>query len=190
MIDGHQGHQADHGIIEVFTNRSVGIRDEYDRRLASASAWVDVLGFGLRSFREDYKDALAELGSRTRVRLLLLHPEFPEGASMADLRDKEELNAAGSIRQDIREFLIQVVPVAQSPDVSIQIRLYKAIPSINLFRIDDEMFWGPYLLETQSRNCPTLLLRRPSPLFDRFELHFEKMWSPEWSVTPEEAGFA
>jgi hypothetical protein len=82
------------------------------------------------------------------------------------------------------------MPIARTDGVSIEIRLYRALPLINIFRIDDDLFWGPYLLEDQSRNYPTLLVRSPGWLFQRLEQHFEMLWSTQWSVTPEEAGLA
>jgi hypothetical protein len=47
---------------------------------------------------------------------------------------------------------------------------------VNIFRIDDEVFWGPYLIHQQSRNSPTLLVRRGGLLFDVLLRHFETIW--------------
>jgi len=41
------------GLQRIFRTRSVSIRDEYHSRLRNAKD-VDILGFGLSSFREDY----------------------------------------------------------------------------------------------------------------------------------------
>lgn len=179
------------GLVRVFDSRAVRIKDEYDRRLAAARDKVDLVGFGLRALREDYGAQLPELASRARVRFLLLHPEFPTAEdSIAALRDREERNSSGSIRSDIKEFLIQVVPQTRRNDISLSVRLYRALPMINIFRIDDDLFWGPYLIDEQSRNCPTFLVRRGGSLFERYTRQFEFLWSDEWSQTPEQAGLA
>jgi hypothetical protein len=170
------------GLVQVFPGRSVRIRDEYDRRLAKARHHVDVLGFGLRSFREDYGTRLVELATRAQVRLLLLDPTFPMLASYALQRDQEERNTAGSIAGDVREFLIQVLPSVRSQGDRVAVRLYRTLPMVNIFRVDSELFWGPYLIGDQSRNSPTLLVREGGYLFTRLMDHFETVWRPPWSV--------
>ena len=92
-------------------------------------------------------------------------------------RDAEEGNAPGSISTDVQEFLDRTAEVrVQHPD-RFQVRLYTALPSINVFRVDDELFWGPYLVRRQSRNTPTFLVSRGGGLFDRIVEHFELLWS-------------
>jgi hypothetical protein len=59
------------GLQRIFPTRSVSIRDEYHSRLRSAKE-VDILGFGLSSFREDYGSKFAELSLKTSFRILLL----------------------------------------------------------------------------------------------------------------------
>jgi hypothetical protein len=53
----------------------------------------------------------------------------------------------------------------------------RCIPAINLFRIDDDVFWGPYLMQQQSRNTPTLLATRGGFLFDMLQKHFDALWA-------------
>lgn len=57
------------------------------------------------------------------------------------------------------------------------------LPSINMFRIDHEMFWGPYLVnpndsisKLESRNLPTFLIDDTGFLFDCFTNHFNAIW--------------
>src|SRR5271169_6097811 len=64
------------GLERIFSTRSVSIRDEYHSRLRIAKE-VDILGFGLASFREDYGNNFGELSLRTSFRILLLDPDFP-----------------------------------------------------------------------------------------------------------------
>lgn len=172
----------------VFDGRAVRIKDQYDRRLARASERVDVLGFGLRSLREDYGAAkLENLAARAPVRVLLLDPDFPNGHAykISSLRDQEERNSEGQIERDIREFVVQVLPLTRKLGKNLQIRLYAALPMLNMFRIDDDLFFGPYLIDEQSRNSPTFLVQRGWTLFDHLTEHFERLWSDEWSRPAE-----
>ena len=92
------------GLQQIFPTRSVSIRDEYHSRLRNAKE-VDILGFGLASFREDYGNKFAELSLKTTFRILLLDPDFPSSTdSVAAIRDREEGNNDGDIRRDVEAF--------------------------------------------------------------------------------------
>src|SRR2546426_407607 len=66
------------GVVNVFDARSVVIKDEYIRRLAAAKDQIDIIGFGLSAFREDFRDEFRQWKSRANVRILLIDPEFPD----------------------------------------------------------------------------------------------------------------
>ena len=166
------------GLKEVFPFRSVNIRQKYEERLEKARAQIDIIGFGLRSLREDFERDFDAWAARARVRVLIIDPDFPSTEhSLATMRDLEEGNARDSIRQDARAFVRSAANLRNAD--RFQVRLYRTIPAINYFRIDNEAFWGPYLLGVQSRNTPTLLIGRTGTLFTPLAAHFEAMWSDE-----------
>ena len=177
---------ANLGLVDAFTARSTRIKEEYDRRVEGARQSIDVMGFGLRQLREDYVNDFERWASRARVRILLVDPDAPDPATAySTQRDVEEGNASGAIAADVREFLQQTESIRARHPGRFEVRLYTALPSINIFRVDDELFWGPYLIETQSRNTPTFLVRRGGGLFDRLAEHFESLWSDDrWSHSP------
>jgi hypothetical protein len=164
------------GLIGVFRHRSIRIKEHYDSRLRQARR-VDLIGLGLSAFREDYAGEFAEWSRRAQVRILLIDPEFPTRAqSLADFRDLEEGGTKGEIRSDVAAF---EAAIARDPGIDrakFQVRRMRAIPAINLLRIDEEIFWGPYLMSERSRNTPTLLVKRGGFLFDDLERHFEATW--------------
>lgn len=169
------------GFVEAFTARSARIRETYDGRLNDVREHVDLLGFGQSAFRQDYQDQFAVWAQRrVEVRILLLDPDFPTtDASLADQRDGEEQNPVGSIRRDVDAFLAAVEPLLNSSGGRFRVRLYRCLPTVNVFRIDDELFWGPYLMHEQSRNSPTFLVDRGGHLYDRLLGHFEAIWSSD-----------
>ena len=169
------------GLFEVFPTRSIQIRDQYTRRLVRARE-IDVLGFGQSSLRQDYGEEFVAWSHRATVRILLLDPEFPSGeASYADERDREEHNAAGQIRRDVEMFRATLAKLQGLNQDRFQVRLMKALPSVNFFRVDDEIFWGPYLIGHQSRNTPTLLVKRGGFLFEKLKGHFDTLWGDDYS---------
>jgi hypothetical protein len=172
------------GLQRVFPTRSVSIRNEYHSRLHGAKE-VDILGFGLSSFRQDYGGRFEELSSRTRFRILLLDPDFPTAdASIASIRDQEEGNNQGDIRRDVEAFESIVRQAKNLNRENFQVKRLRALPSINVFRVDDDLFWGPYLIANQSRNMPTLLVRKGGFLYEEIKTHFEQLWASDQFTGP------
>lgn len=169
----------DSGLRWVFPARAAAIKDEYDRRLAGAATAIDILGFGLKALREDYRDEFAVWARRAKVRILILDPDFPnEDESIAELRDREEDSTRGTIRTDVGQFLAACDHLLNDPARRFRVRLYRCLPTINLFRIDREVFWGPYLIRDVSRNMPTLLMEN-GRLTERLIEHFDHIWNSD-----------
>ena len=167
------------GLRWIFSARSVAIRSEYDTRLARAVESIDILGFGLKALREDYRDEFAVWAQRANVRILVLDPDFPHrDHSIATLRDREEESTDGTIGDDVRQFVASCRHLMEDPAVRFRVRLYRCLPTINLFRIDREVFWGPYLIGDVSRNMPTLLME-DGRLTERLIEHFDRIWDSD-----------
>jgi hypothetical protein len=152
------------------------IRSEYDSRLPRAHE-IDLVGYGLSAFRQDYISEFVNWSQRARVRILLIDPDFPTpDSSLADQRDREENHPVGHTRSDVDAFEIAVSKLVGLKKSQFKVHRTRSIPSINMFRIDNEIFWGPYLMNQQSRNTATLLVTRGGFLFDMLEKHFECLW--------------
>lgn len=162
------------GLIAGFTRRGAAMRDEYQKRLGTARKQIDIIGYGLSSLREDFRNDFATWRERAHVRILLLDPEYPrKNLSYAEQRDSEEEEPVGSIADEVAHFVDEIRPHLGD---RFEVRLYTCLPSVNIFRVDDEMFWGPYLMSTASRNTPTFVIRAGGELFRVFEQHFEDIW--------------
>ncbi len=158
------------GLRNIFPARSISIRGEYDMRIDGAKQHADVVGFGLSSLREDHLSHFAEWKRRVPIRILLIDPDLP----YASERDLEEQNPAGTIAGQVHQFVRDTKHLL---DDRFQIRLYRCLPLINMFRIDDDVLWGPFLVGEQSRNTPTFLCRRGGFIFDHLVAHFEAIWN-------------
>ncbi len=169
------------GLVDVFEGRGVRIKSEYGDRLTKAHGQIDIMGFGLKSLREDYSDHFLAWSARAHVRILLIDPAFPNvECSHARQRDSEEGDTAGAIENDIEQFKLKIKELGiRGNNRRFEVRLYKCLPSVNIFRVDDDLFWGPYLIRLQSRNAPTLLVRRGGLLFDHFIKHFDCIWNDD-----------
>jgi hypothetical protein len=164
------------GLLAVFTGRSVRIREQYQERLSRAQE-IDLIGYGLSSFKQDFLDDFVMWSHRGRVRILLPDPDFPSpDLSLVDQRDREENHSVGRTRSDIEAFEKAVFELKGLKKSNFQVHRVRCIPSINVLRIDDDIFWGPYLMHQQSRNTPTLLVTRGGYLFSALEDHFDALW--------------
>jgi hypothetical protein len=167
------------GIQRIFTGRSARIRSEYEDRLDSMRQSLDVLGFGLSALLQDFREELPNWKRRANVRILVLDPNFPTAERPYALqRDAEEQNEAGRIANDVQNVINQVKDLVGVGDngKTFHVRMYTCLPAVNIFRVDDELFWGPYLMHLPSRNTPTLLVRRGGILFETMTRHFDEIW--------------
>jgi hypothetical protein len=173
------------GLLTGFAARSVPIRPEYERRFNAARKQIDFCGFGLRALREDFFPAFESWLTHARVRVLLIDPTAPSyNWTFADQRDREEGNDHGSIGRDARKFVSSLVALKNKFPDRIDARLYHCSPAINICRVDDEIFWGPYLIGEQSRNSPTFLVGRTGTLFVVLSNHYERIWHDELFSRP------
>lgn len=183
------------GLVNAFDKRSIAISDEYSARIQKARQSIDIIGFGLSALLDDYGDDFETWARHANVRILLIDPDYPNKEySLADLRDKEERNSSGQIREDVCSFLKKTHCLWSNPNINFNVRLATILPSVNMFRIDNEVFWGPYFVNSsenierlQSRNLPTFIVNSNGKLYNVLIDHFNAIWNDsDKSVNPRE----
>ncbi len=172
------------GLIDIYQRRNLS--QEYSELLETAEKKIEVLGLGLDHFREDngavikYK-ALAGVV----VRMLVVKP----GSQISSIRSYQENDLHGETIEIPLEKLKQyVISVNQEIDnlnrgTKIQMKFYDAVPSTMIFRIDDIMFFGPYLHKISSRNTITYKVEENSEIFKQYEKHFNDLWNDTGCTT-------
>lgn len=167
---------SDAGLDAAFNYRSVRIKGEYDKRLERARR-IDVVGYGLGSFLEDYSKDFARWSRQAKVRVVAINPSSPTNdVSYADDRDIEEGRDSGKTKADVERLIKSISENSDINKKNFELRLFTSIPSVNIMIIDDEIFWGPYLLAEQSRNTFTLSVKKGGFMFDALENHFSQIW--------------
>jgi hypothetical protein len=181
----------DFGLVTAFPHRSIQIKQEYVERVATAREHIDVMGYGLNALREDFSGQFLEWSQRVSVRILIVDPEAPSRqSSFVNLRDREEQNNQGKTREEVERFIEDTRALWEDASIDFHLRLARSLPSVNMFRIDDVAFWGPYLISSArfgraSRNLPTMIVHQPGYMHDRLVDHFEEIWkSDELSRPP------
>jgi hypothetical protein len=166
------------GVVGLHSKRSSEIKETYAKLLADMKSRIDVLGFGLVHLREDYRLDFAAWSTRARVRVLLLNPDFPSSgaSSAADIRDAEENSHAGRIRGEINQFIADYRANTSIDKTKFEVRLYNALPTINMFRVDETVIWGPYFIGGPSRNMPSFVVKG-GYLNRTLDEHFDHIWN-------------
>lgn len=166
---------AEAGIAWVYPRRAASIRSHYENRTEAGKDALDVIGFGLKDFKRDYLTNLGTMSQRMRIRILIINPE----SEYAVERDREENQREGTIADEAREFLRAFSELYGAGNDRLQLRTYRCLPLVNVFRIDNEIFWGPYLMDQASGNTFTMRTNSRGFLYQQLRDHFDRVWSDE-----------
>jgi hypothetical protein len=190
IVDRNEG-------LYLFGGRGDAFFQLYDDALGGIQSQLDIFSLKLSRFRRQHTATLLKAAARTRIRIALLDPGFPlpeDHISLASLREQEEKSPAGAIRRDVSEWAtvyadyrraVDGGDLAETPSNGLAIRLYNILPTVNLFRVDSNLFVGPYLLNVEDRETPTFLIKASAPghssmgntMFNVYQRHFEAVWS-------------
>jgi hypothetical protein len=161
------------------------IRPVYQRYQREVVDRLDLLGMSLKHFQQDVGAELAgwvHERENLHIRIVLLNPNSP----YCDIRDGEEGGPVGEISEwGLR--LTEIVLQAGHP--RIKVRWHNTLPTVNMYRLDDVMFIGPYLIGRLSRLTTTLEVDVKGLFAEQYLQHFENLWSPPrtregWSQVP------
>jgi hypothetical protein len=117
----------------------------------------------------------------TTIQVLLQDPLHPPGPwTFTNHRDYEEGNAVGNDLNQVYSFIRKFgVKERFSGGGSWELRLTRAIPTICYFRIDDRIYWAPYLARVVGDRSPHMVVDRGGSLFEILERHFDQLWEAE-----------
>lgn len=136
---------------------------------------LDGIAFGLKSFRSNReKDVLTCMQRGMNVRLLVMDPT----SKFVQQREREEGGAAGSISTSIVALIEWADRLnSKSNDGKIKIRFYDCMTLDFYWRMDDEMYVGPYLLDVESQQTITYKYVKGGKGFDLYSEYFESLWN-------------
>lgn len=167
------------GLHQAFDMRGLKNTNEYKSRLIKASKNIDILGYGLGTFLDEHFNDFHTWKAKCEVRILLIDPDFPNPNSpLCNQRDIEEGKTIGTLKNEVTAFINKTKSiVGQGSKGSFSIKYFKCIPSITIFRIDDEILWGPYFVNHLSRDTPMFIVKKGGVLYDQILAQFENIWN-------------
>lgn len=151
---------------------------ESDKKLETHNVkQLDGIAFGLRSFRSNRKnDVLSCMQRGMNVRLLVMNPE----SVFIQQREKEENAISGSISKSIYDLKKWAEDLnRESANGKITIKFYDTMTLDFYWRVDDDIYIGPYLFNIESQQTITYNFRQGGKGFDIYSKYFETLWEDE-----------
>lgn len=163
----------DWGIAKVYETRAEKNADS-DPHLDKARHCVDGIAFGLSSFRgKNAERVRACLNRGVSFRFLVMDPDSP----FVHAREEEEGAQHGHIEKTIRDLVHWADELnAQKFKGRIEIRGYQCMTLDFYWRIDDEIYMGPYWYGRPSQVTITYKLKRSGRCFATYSEYFDKLW--------------
>ena len=165
------------GIEKIFKTRAEK-NAESDPRLEEHNVKkIDGIAFGLSSFRSSREnDVLQCLQNGMKMRLLVMNPN----SEFAKQRAIEENVHPDSISDSIIKLVAWVNKLnSQSEKGKIEIKYYNAMTLDFYWRMDDDLYIGPYMYDIVSQQTITIKFTKGGKGFNLFTRYFEKLWNNE-----------
>lgn len=164
------------GLEKIYETRAEKNK-ESDPELDKAKQQVDAIAFGLKSFRAKHTKRIEKiLKHGVNVRILTMNPD--DNNIFLKQREIEEEETEGQIKNSI----IQLVSWAnrlnsRNYSGKIQIKGYKCMTLDFYWRVDDEIYIGPYWYHVGSQQTITYKFRKGKRGFDIYKDYFEELWN-------------
>lgn len=160
---------------QIFRTRADKNRDSDPKLEKHNLKQLDGIAFGLKSFRSNRRnDVLRCMQNGMDVRLLVMDPT----SDFVKQRELEESAALGSISKSIWDLIEWAEELnRQSNYGKIQIRFYDTMTLDFYWRLDDEIYIGPYMLDVESQQTITYKYVKGGKGFQLYSEYFESLWN-------------
>ena len=168
----------DWGLEKIYETRAEKNKDS-DPKLDKAKKQIDVVAFGLKSFREMHSKKVEKLLKKCiNFRILTMNPE--QTNIFLNQREKEENETEGQIRNSINK-LVSWANQLNSRDYKgrIEIKGYKCMTLDFYWRVDDDVYIGPYWYGVGSQQTITYKFNKGKKGFEIYTEYFDKLWDDE-----------
>lgn len=162
------------GLNSISRTRAV-INGEVDVLLDQHVSQVDIIAYGLKSFREAKDNRIKELIKQgTHIRIITVDYD----SSLLNIKDKDENKLIG----ETKESIIQLSEWCKKKNKldeakgSIELRYIENLPTEVYFRVDDSCFTGPYEIGRESQQTITFRYTTQKEGGKYYVEYFEQLW--------------
>lgn len=137
-----------------------------------AKECIDVIGFGLTSWRDSSTGRIKEL-LKNGVKIRIMTPD-PDSAFVIQ-RSKDEGQAEDYISFSIKKMIEWVNSLKEEGDI--EVRTYDWLPMDFYFRVDGTLFIGPYLYSRGSQQTVSFQYEKDGFMFADYTAYFNEVWA-------------
>lgn len=163
-------------IAKIYERRSEKSKDS-DPKIKELKHNLDVVAFGLKSFRNKHTEDIKKcLENGTNIRVITMNPN----SQFVKQREIEEEETEGQIKNTIEQ-LVEWARKINSKTKSknsgrIEIRSYDCMTLDFYWRMDNELYIGPYWFGISSQQTITYKFVEGGIGFKMYSEYFEKLW--------------
>lgn len=158
-------------ITNIYESRAIA-NNKIDACQEQAKNRVDIIAFGLKSWRQS-KERLIDsmLKKGVKIRIITIDPD----AEVLNLQDQSEGKMTGETRNSIVQ--LQEFFSKTEDRKKVEIKYHKELPLDFYFRVDDNVFVGPYLFGRESQQLITYEFKKGGRGFEYYSNYFEDLWT-------------
>lgn len=159
---------------KIYDTRSDKNKDS-DPKLSGLKDRLDGVAFGLKTFREREGKQIEDCLRRgVIIRLVTMNPECSNVAQ----REKEENESNGQIKKTIQDLVAWADELnSKGYEGKITVKGYSCMTLDFYWRMDNELYFGPYWLAESSKNTVTYKFEKGGKGFERYTGYFDRIWS-------------
>lgn len=160
------------GLISISSNRSK-MNVSVEEKLDMAKEHLDIIAFGLKSFRESKRSVISEkIAHGMSVRIITVNPD----CELLKQRDIDEKKRIGSTADSIVQLCKWVAELREKGYNNIEIKFCNTLPTEVYFRVDDYIYTGPYQLGKESQHTITMEFRGHGEGYKYYKEYFDTLW--------------
>lgn len=163
------------GLKEIFETRqkmNIRLNEIWD----NLSDNLDIIAFGLKSFRDAQSDSIKEkVKDGLKIRILTINPF----SSFVKQRERDENEMTGSIKKtilDLEKWMTTLKGISNNKE-NIQLKFYNSLPIDFYWRQDDKLYTGPYLYGIGSQQTITFEYQKGTKGYQFYHNYFENLWN-------------
>lgn len=177
LIEGkHIDPLEEWGLEKIYETRAEKNK-ESDPELDNAKEQVDAVAFGLKSFRTKHTNRVEKiLKNGVNIRILTMNPD--KDNVFLKQREIEEEETEGQIRNSIDQLVSWANKLnARKYKGKIEVRGYKCMTLDFYWRVDNDIYIGPYWYHVGSQQTITYKFHKGRRGFDIYKDYFETLWN-------------
>lgn len=165
--EGRMGLIDKWGIKSISETRGI-INNEISSLFEHKVRELDIIAYGLKSFREARDQRIRQLvTSGMKMRIITVNPEN----DVLIFKDKDENKVCGSTAASIIELLSWCKDIG-----NIEVKCIDTLPTELYFRVDSDVFVGPYQIGRESQQTITIRFEGKADGVKYYNEYFEKLW--------------